>query len=175
MSENPAAVGPFCYFVPLLRTLRNRSVLRSMKKYEYHTFYVDKYVLIWTTRLHDALIWLAALAIQDMIRDRLLFANFVFLLLWWIFGTTTTSLLKFYWSLLQMRKRPKNNRCHVKLDHQAAAVLAKETHLMWTDDEFFIRTFFSTITGDNCQYTRPVTSGDSLNFLSGSSTRLWRR
>ncbi len=63
----------------------------------------------------------------------------------------------------------------MKSDHQAAAVLAKEKHLMWTDDEFFIRTFFSTITGENRQYTRQVTSGDSLNFLSGSSTRLWRR
>ncbi len=42
-----------------------------MKKYEYHTFFSDKYVLIQTTQLRDAMIWLDALAIQRLIRTLL--------------------------------------------------------------------------------------------------------
>ena len=92
MSKNPAAVGPFCYFVPLLHTLRNRSVLQSRKKYDIHTYYGDKYVTVWTIRLKNALIWLASLAIQHEVRTPLHFAIFCVVVFWrWTsFGKTTT-------------------------------------------------------------------------------------
>ncbi len=102
MSKNLAPLGPFCYFILLLHILRNRSLLQSMKKYEYHTFYGDKYVLIQTTQLHNALIWLAALAIQHLIHTPLHFVNFCPIVVsrWTSFSTTTNVLNE----LLKSRK-----------------------------------------------------------------------
>ncbi len=98
MSKNLAPLGPFCYFIPLLHILsRNRSLLQSMKKYEYHTFYGDKYVPIQTTRLHDALIWLAVFTIQHVIHTPLHFVNFCPIVVsrWTSLSTTTsTNILK---------------------------------------------------------------------------------
>ena len=93
MSKNLAPLGSFCNFIPLLHTLQNRSLLQSIKKNEYQTFYGENYVLIWTTWPHDALIWLAALAIQHVIHTLLHFVSFrpIVISRWTSLLTTTTT------------------------------------------------------------------------------------
>jgi hypothetical protein len=70
MSKNPTAVA-FLLFCTPTSYFAEQICSAKYKKYDIHTFYGNKYVTIWTIRLKNALIWLAPLAIQHVVRTPL--------------------------------------------------------------------------------------------------------